>query len=791
MSVNKHSLKSKYTDPVFLERFRQLYAISVLLRSCFIETKYKPKQEYIKCISLSIEGEVLLEELQTIMPKIPREQLVLAIFVAFSYDELFIDVYKTDIKLMVDIVNSEILEGNVKYLWIYERLIYDQFSAIRTDRPRNITYEEFSSITLNMPTGVFQVSKYIVGPLGIIESSADRYLPPLSSAPMWHCADPACEQVHFVEVNSAQHGLLVISEKIKEVCANKTQSEWFLFFNTYLSGEPEWFDEKHFDDLPNLIINCFSESELRTIFTYLITKYPDIRSILPKAIMKLGSSEKIAASINKQEVFQLILILSNKQIIDSIEELIDLSSIHIPSTELRYSKFSYKRLSAYKITCQCSRFGIRSVSKNKNLSVIRLKNLVNELFKDEADLNWKLRHIEGDSTSDKLESYLMNSDPKTIISELILSSQYNITKTFEYLVCGNFSLPKNQVDESFLIEKILWKLGFDIGLYPNDLKIFWERLYKFRDVSKTYSSYLESDREEIRSAGVNFFVSMEQILDISLTFLTWSLFSDHYGSTEFKYSLKDARKFTARFLNHAQESSDVQIFYDENGKNTLFPLIKGFSIVSKEIRNVLESPETYQRSFKEYPGYFERSAVYIFPFKSTALLLDIQEQDIQKVIKLTEQISYVLDKDQICSIRNRIEHKRDDFPTQSQIETACTTIISIVREMQNVGVLPTIYLYSGKTSDKYGRGYESLMNFDGKVINIQTQSQYTRCKLPSLFEAQIIVPIMRIKGSIEYIRFGYEEDSEYVKMWRDFPKKAREESSKTTSQETLEMETIT
>ncbi|MBO9604994.1 MAG: hypothetical protein J7639_03545 [Paenibacillaceae bacterium] len=768
--MNKHEIKQRYTDIHFLDRFTQLYSLKIFFSRCVISSDYEVSREIGQLIVLTPAGQELFNSLSELNPTYPKVELILSIFVAFSHDDLFVDVINTNIEGISALLNKEVLNKAIKYPWIYERTVYDYFSKLRDDRPDWLSYEEAAPILEKTPIGVFQVNKFIIGPFGLLESKTRRYMSPTRNVPLWHCSDPACEKVHFVEMRSGDHRLLSLSLKVFELCRSSKESDWQDFYIENLSGEPEWYDEKHFDQLPNLIINCFSERELKQIFIKVITDYPeDIRKFLPRAIAKKGSPVNIAECLGKNQIFQLLLLVSNVEIANSIEELINSNIIKIPVTELRASRFTYKRLTAYNITCQCSRFGIRAIPRNRNISTILLKNLINELYSDEEELAWKLRHCEGHSNTDKLERYLNNTDPKDIVAEFILNSKFFTTRTFNYLGCGKFSLPKNEKEEEFLIEKILWKLGFDIGLYPNEVPLYWERLNKFCDTTRTHIGSTENDKEMIRSSAVNFFVSLEQVLDYSLSFSTWLLFIDHYSNSEFKFNLKKAQKFTANFLNSRQADLEEKIVYDENGKNTLYPLIQGFKLLADQVNKAIINEVQYIRSPGEFPSFYGRSNINKFPFLHNILLLDLSPEDIKNTVYLFELITHELTSANVCSVRNKIEHKRDDFPTTEEIEQACAALERITRKMQDAGVLPTIYLYSGLYKDEYGRGYDKLVNHEGDKIEIFTQNQY-RSKLPSNNVPQIVVPSIRLNKSIEPLRFAYKEDSDFVNMWIDFPK---------------------
>lgn len=333
-------------------------------------------------------------------------------------------------------------------------------------------------------------------------------------------------------------------------------------------------------------------------------------------------------------------------------------------------------------------------------------------------------------------------------------------------------LPSSPEEEERLVERILWKLGFDIGLYPPHQRLLWDRLEKLLETARTYATYDEYDRESIRSAGVNFFVSLEEILDYSLSFATWALLSDHYGVTKFRCDFDEARRFMASRLNGLRLGSNDPLEFDAGGKNTLYALIQGFAVLAELCSGMIGGRNRgLIRPENELPGYYRKTEIELFPFLHKALILDLREGDRDRIIGLLREITATLETAQVCSIRNRLEHRRKDFPTQAEIERACSAVADTVSNMEAAGLCPLIYLYAGRTVDQYGRSVVMFKDYRGREIPVRRPSQYDLCGLPSLRRPQIIVACMHIGDSSELLRFKFEEISDYVEMWRGYPKR--------------------
>jgi hypothetical protein len=536
----------------------------------------------------------------------------------------------------------------------------------------------------------------------------------------------------------------------------------------------------YLETVPWLIVNAFGQSDLQNIVKILLEKNSkQIRERLPqgqrfKAILA-GSAEDISKRLTFAQAFQLMLLMPDDAIIKSLEFLIDSKIIPIPPTEVRYPLYTNVGGSWLSITSECSRFGIRFRSGREGISVARLKRLIKELYQDSyqlEQLSWRLRHVTGDSIYEKLDRYVHAEDPKVIATSLIFESQQHIQRTFELLRYGFFKVPSSAEEEQCLIEKVLWKLGFDIGLYPSYQSLLWRRLENLLEVSKTYRDYSEEDRETIRSAAVNFFVSLEEILDYSLSFITWALLSDHYFVTKFKCNFDEARSFMAGRLDGLQLGSNEPLRLDAGGKNTLYPLIQGFGVLAETCEKILDGTGgTFKRPPSEVPDYYEKTEIYSFPFLHKLLLLDLREEDRRRIITLLREITGVFESCDVSNVRNRIEHKRADFPNQDEIERACGSVGAIVKKMEDWGICPTVYLYAGESTDKYGRVVVKLNDYRGKTIEIERPSQFNPVGLPSLREPHIVVPSMHIGDSFELLRFRFEETSDYTEILRTFPKR--------------------
>lgn len=781
MNKNLQSLRDNCTDKNFKELFVGLFALREFLSHCLVSKDFRPPDELYKAMSLTSEGEQWVSRIQSEFEDISQSEIRLALLVKFFCEDILVDIMTTSYDQIREFLNSYIIGGIIRFPWVYDRVLYDRFYEMFPDVDETLSDEETLKLLENTSQGVFQISDMIVGPFGVLTSSRQRFLPPVRTVPLWHCPDPSCTAIHPVLLSTSS---TKVSQAIHLISTASDEDELpeasSAFFRDILD-RPDYYDHMLTEGFPWLLVNGFSHTEFKCILARLIDQYSkEIRTRFPnnKRFRSLlaGSGQDIANGLTKAQCFQLILLMSDYDIINCLELLTKEGLINIPATEMRTTRLMYGSRGWFGISWECSRFGLRSVSTKEDISFARLKLLIEHIYLDTElkQLEWKLRHVPGQSIYERLDTLIHKEDPKQIVRSMILDSAEHLQDAFSKLQYGMFVIPPSTEEEESLVDKILWKLGFDIRLYPPHEQLFWNRLGKLVDAATSYSNYDESVEDLIRSAGVNFFVSLEEILDHSLSFVTWALLSDHYRVTKFRCDISEARQFMASRLNGRQLGPNEPLEFDPGGKNTLYPLIQGFAVLAELCGEIIKNDSSkYRRPKTGLPRYYGRTEIEVFPFLHTVFVLDLTRSDYEQIISLLHNVTGTLEGSQICDIRNRLEHKRADFPNQKEIIAACEAIKGVVNKMEESGISPLVYLYSGETIDKYGRGFISYRNYRERGITISVPSQLRACRLPPPPAPLIISPSMHIGNTREPMRFECQETSEYTKMWQDYPKRRR------------------
>ncbi|PCD07995.1 hypothetical protein CMV16_08095 [Peribacillus simplex] len=755
------------------DRFINYFAIRHFIEQSLVPTGYKPSKEFENTIFLSEEGTRFFKQLKATLRHADDVEIEIALFL---YSHSFIDFDKTQWEKIVMSLDNEIITKKVRYPWYFDNILYNKFFDEHFPHVKELSGDDTNKLIDDTPQGVYQMNNMIVGPFGIIYSQEKRFYNPHSNFLLWHCEDPACTRLHYVDLKKGHSVISDILINLKQdsyLYGSKTAYPHPKFF-----GRTDGSEYMHLGDLPTFLGQVFSEVEIKNILGYLLNNHSkSIRRLFPKNEKVkhtfLAGTNEILKQLGKPECLQLILLLKNEVIVEAIEILIEEQTIVIPPTETREMKHGYRTKGVLPIKLECSKFGIRAVFRKdgQKYSYVLLRSLISTIYDIENNprrLHWKLRDIDKDNIYEKLNLYLLNESPELVIKNLILDDPEYIDKTFDFLKFGKKNFPKPE-EEKFFIEKVLWKLGFNINIYPTTEKDFWKNHEDFLNIVQNIDKCEEPERNIIRSVGVNYFVSLEGILNNSLSFITWVLFAKH---TNFKSNLNfyQARTFMANMLNKEQEGITEPLNFDTKGNNTLFPLIKGFELFADVCEKYLKKDRNeFKRTEAEIPGYHNKYNFLTFPFIHNILLFDLREEDIRELMTVFRGTSIALEKANVCNVRNRIKHDRpvSEFPQKQEFMAVLEAVKESIRKLELYGIVPTVFKYSEFKKDQFGRETISFMDYQGKKVSLFPNSLSTSITTNTL----LIVNGLHLKNSIEKIRFSIEEESEYTLLWRGYPRR--------------------
>lgn len=763
----------------FIGNFKVLFSLRTLFRESIFTERFKVDPRVTEYVVLTKQGMDLFIQLRGKL-KDPQDcEIQFAIFLEFYNEDLLVDVTKSNIDAIQQVLSSSILEGNILFPWIWGKLLYDKYFDEFQETHTQLSIEEVEKLLSNTPKGVFQIGNMVVGPFGVTKSRVERYFPPTKQVHLWHCSDPSCSHFHSVDFIDADSVVGEISELIKEL-NTEPDSEWYAFFVDLIIPDSYYYDTDRLKGIQTLIVSVFSNSDLRVLITDIIENNPEIRNQLPKDKRLQGSASTISSTLDRAESFQLSLFEEETNTVKCIERLIERNAIYIPTTEVRTS---HQMLTGgfYDIYHECSSLGVRSVSSQENLCVNRLLVTIEKTHPDlqsKDDLIWRLMEYKKGNFKETIENYVLHKDPLEIVKESLLYSPRQTSRVIDSMY-GNFKTPTSEKEKNLLANKLLWKLGFTVNNYPDNVVDLFKKNRKFRDIALKYGEeFTETEKDEIRSASVNLFVSLEKILEESLSYITWTLLSDHYLKTKFSYNFEDARNVMCDKLNGYKIGSSDPLIFDNTGNNTLFPLVEGYAALNEMMKKYMaDDASKYLRQESQIPHFHKNTELNIFPFLSSIFLFDIKAEQLEETKSAMMDLHRDFAKHNVLSVRNKLEHKERIknnqilFPKKSEILAACDCIDRNVNMIVSKGLYPNVFLFKSSSRDGYNRKKYEFEDSQGNRVIVKPIPQFNGCHLPEYECPQIIAPIITVGNSSEPLRFRYQETSEYLRFWKDFPRK--------------------
>jgi hypothetical protein len=311
----------------------------------------------------------------------------------------------------------------------------------------------------------------------------------------------------------------------------------------------------------------------------------------------------------------------------------------------------------------------------------------------------------------------------------------------------------------------MWKLGFRIQNFALENKRFGSSLQSFSAAVKEANA--RQGMAAIRSAAVNFFIDLEDVLKRSLSFSVWLLLSDHYGETRFKFNPKSTQGIIYRTFSTGQTTSADLVEFDPAGHDTLYPLIRGFKLLADTCEGYILDDDMHLRPADKQPGFARKSELDLFPFKHTALVNDISRPQQRRLLSLLTEVTSSFEAAQVANLRNRLEHDRptEELPTKEESSLVISTVEDVVEKLEQSGLLPLTYNIISRQTDRWQRPQTTLVNYRGNHVVVSARSELGASKLCKLEDHTIIVPWVRIAGTPEILRFSLEEDSDYVGIW--------------------------
>ncbi len=492
----------------------RLYVMSLFWKNALYPEIYEANKEWPEILVLSDYGRSIYELINSKHKVTSESDLIFILFKIFSYHHILFDQTATDIDAVEEVLKSELQDEKIFLPFRFGRLLYDRFNDNYIGKGTDhLTNQEVMNLISGTPKGVYQLDKYLTGPLGLIYSIESRYLPPSPYLPLWHCSDTGCFTPHQVEFLPPDVPLTKLDHIAKHILQEKLgpPSDWhWVIRQKYLARRD--YEEKPlaYCDTAVFIADSIIGNERTLLLTHSLKRDigRELRSILSSPPRRKnageGKAELIASSLSPEEQLQLILVLPDAFTVDLIDELTETGWLSLPFGQRRRAKNTPPFTSSLNITCELSKLGMRSTEE---APIVILVSFIYSAYMEQGlqgDLQWRLKSSVGIPLKEALVGYVREKGPKIAIQELVLSSP-NITK----FICNKIrlSLDRITLKTEETVDRVLWKIGFNPPQYNDFCRRFISHLERFNQVLLSVPSLeKEDEREAIRAAGVNLFV---------------------------------------------------------------------------------------------------------------------------------------------------------------------------------------------------------------------------------------------------------------------------------------------
>jgi hypothetical protein len=349
-------------------------ALRCLVQTASYPTDYTADSRWQNAVTPTDAGEELLRRV-SVFP-IPRGDLLLALFGLFWFQEPLVDADRSDLALIRSLVADEARRRRLLWPFSHGRLLYDRYATLFPDMRDAVTAQEWPTLLLDTPQGIYQAGKLLTGPLGILDSSCVRFFPPSQVLGLLHCPMLECGRLHPVRLVPPAIPLTE-GYRLLESAATalwNTRSRWENTLSCWPYPPQEGW--RAYSDMPLFLGNCIVGADRTRLLEAALssTDGDQIRSVLKSTSAK-GGLAKIAESIDSEAQLQLLLTLADDKLKNLIDNLVWNNKIEVPAGEVRIvepEKYAYRRVPIAH-SLQLSSLGIRETSQHP---VLRLRSVV-------------------------------------------------------------------------------------------------------------------------------------------------------------------------------------------------------------------------------------------------------------------------------------------------------------------------------------------------------------------------------------------------------------------------------
>jgi hypothetical protein len=769
-----HELAARYPDEVWRTQYLALVDVVSLLRHCIIPDSFKIPDNLNSAIVLTDYGSRIQTELIT-KHKVPTKEARMMCFLEIAHDEPMVDLEKTKLAKIIEEISTLLQKGIIRYPFIYGGHLYRRAAELFPDLRSQLNSSETVELLEGLPCGVYQVGDTVVGPLGVLKSEEMRWLPPTLRVPLQHCSDLTCRHVHGTTLSTDYDASINQNlPKMAKVLADTTvaRGAWTDFTGLLVEERHHPFDDFDMVGIPGALGDCLTNDELDLVSNQL--GFPSSQEVVAPA-------SNVDQAQTRAKLLQQIWVKTDEEIARVVDFLIAAGKIEISGNEVRRPPLIDLSVGSLGLRTQFGRHGVRLKPGTSDVPLFRLRRLVTQLYdlnddRDRRELRWQLRMVDYATTEDRLEEYLRTTPPSVSIAKLVLARRGSVERALKELRIDDAGIPLGDAgpsgEDAALIEKLLWKLGFEQDLQASPSSDFWGKYYEARQAVRDTGASAAADLKRLREGVRELFISLEGLLADCIDFSWWALTTDHLSATKaFTYTQSQGIDAWDVLLSHAATVSELKgIRMGDRDKRTLYPLGQAFRVLASLLRFELRNEATYLRTTDSIPKWARQASLERFDFNHTVPFLDLARDAQEGILQGLEELSRLLKTGNVHGVRNQVSHFQRSTSNLEEVERALIASRSAVECLETLGFVRAEYRARRTERDEWDRSVVMMRSFDGDEVTLLSPSREGYVGLPGLRSTQYLVRSAVFASPGEILRFRVGNDSPFSAMWSDFPR---------------------
>lgn len=760
-----------------IETILDLRSFSSFLHETVIENDYKPSSALTRSLAnLSPEGVRIRKDLGQLQARHKEKYGNTSLanlsgiysLLNLAHQTPLLDLEKTCPDQIAEAVALEVKDRNLLIPFIFGRDIYDKFNKIQEDETSYLNYEKSIRLLGESPIGIVHLRKYLIGPWGLIQTPFSRSINARRDPFLQHSSDRTTTTPHRVLLSTSSSADVnvyqsLFYESMTKNCAEA--SAWGKYFRQVSSTPLDDFDERSIRTIPYLLGDALSTSELQVLFRDLVELVPFVRQNCEK-YLKCCSSKDLGEqvqSLDRAELYQLILTATDQELWDSVTRLIQCRKINIPAGEIRRPVLNGHHVSGqWGVSLELGSLGLRNRARLSSFAIQRFEYLVRKVWKrgDEEyhqDISWRLRRNLEIRTANDLVLFTRSQPIPDMIDQLFNSSKRAVEECKEYLRIG---ISEEDSDDT-VVNKIMWALGFSVDSTSTISDRFWiERM----NVSRALKNRIISGENgpTVRSLLADFFPTAEEYLKQVLCYLTWVFLSDHFTSHDaLEYKESVAETFTSEALFSG--------ILEDLRKLTLGKVPDRFKQLARQMEDALSDPEPHVRPDLERPRFVEKTSLQSFPFIYKPLVLCVTEDSARSVVNKIRDFARMLEDCRIADTRNDLSHGGRSLPPEEEIQTSVNRFAEAIEDLETWGLTPAPYRKTCTTTDNSGKTTIEYINKQGLTHREFRPSEMMLTGLPTKSRKLLVMPKLLYRGTLQNVLFQPGFDSKYAVYWDNYP----------------------